>query len=122
MGESNSMMGENNSMMDMINSMGKHQGHGDKEANPMDMCKEMMSKITQSNDLATFATPEVRQLFEEWVQQVDEEILNMLLKDDTIEPDKIAEELKISKNSVLYFISRLAQNGKISIKVGKVLV
>ena len=85
----------------------------------MDMCKEMMSKVSQSSDIATFATPEIRQLFEDWAQQVDEKILNIVQNDNSIRPEKIAEKLKITKDSVLYFLTRLAQKGKISLTVNK---
>lgn len=121
------MMGSDNKgsaggMMDMMSSM--MGSKSDKEGNdsssaPMDMCKKMMSTISQSSDIATFATPEVRQLFEEWVQQVDEEILSLVKKNNLISPEQVAENLKISKNSAIYFLSRLAQKGKISININK---
>lgn len=113
-----SMMGGKGSMMDMMQSMMGNSG-GDKESNPMDMCKQMMYKINQSSEIATFATPEIRQLFEEWVQQVDEEILDLIQKDSLVSVDSIAKHLKISKNSVIYFLSRLAQKGKISLNIDK---
>ena len=110
-----------NSMMDMMGSMMEDKGEtGETGFNSMDMCKKMMSTISQSSEIATFATPEVRQLFEEWVQQVDEEIMNLIQKNDSISPDKIAQELKISKNSVIYFLSRLAQKGKISLDIKRI--
>ncbi|HEX2946920.1 MAG TPA: winged helix-turn-helix domain-containing protein [Clostridia bacterium] len=122
MGMMGSMMGGKGSMMDMMRSMmGSKSG---KEStsdgfNPMDMCKNMMATISQSSEIATFATPEVRQLFEEWVQQVDEEIFALVKEKSTISPDEIAEKLKISKSSAIYFLSRLAQKGKISINIAK---
>ncbi|MCX7710229.1 MAG: hypothetical protein N2484_10330 [Clostridia bacterium] len=111
-----SMMGGGSPMMSM---MGGKEEVGEKGFNPMDMCKKMMSTISQSSEIATFATPEVRQMFEEWVQQVDEEILNYVNDSGSIDPEQIAAHLKISKNSVIYFLSRLAQKGKLSIKVEK---
>lgn len=111
------MMG-GGSMMEMMGMMmGKDE---DKENfNPMEMCQKMMSSIGKSSEMATFATPEVRGLFEEWVQQIDEEILNFIKEKNTTDPEQIAAHLKISKNSVIYFLSRLAQKGKISLKVDK---
>jgi hypothetical protein len=121
-----SMMGGSGPMMGgsgMMGMMEKMMGNGDKkdDFNPMDMCKEMMSNVKKSNDLATFATPEVRQLFEEWVQQVDEEVLALVKSEKAISPEKIAEKLKISKESVLYFLTRLAQKGKISLNISGIV-
>lgn len=114
------MMGGKGSMMDMMGSMmgpKSEKGSAQDGFNPMDMCKKMMATISQSSEIATFATPEVRQLFEEWVQQVDEEILNLVKGESVVSPDQIAEKLKISKSSAIYFLSRLAQKGKISINI-----
>jgi hypothetical protein len=112
------MMGMMNSMMSgsgpMMNMMGNQ---GEQDSNPMDMCKEMMKNMSRNNDIATFATPEVRQLFEDWVQQVDDEIINIIKTDNTITPEQIAEQLKISKDSVLYFLTRLAQKDKITLNI-----
>jgi hypothetical protein len=120
-----SMAGGKDSMMDMMHTMmggrGAHGKDGDKEGefNPMHMCGKMMSSISRNSEIATFATPEVRQLFEDWVQQVDDEILNLINDNASISPEEIAGKLKISKNSAIYFLSRLAQKGKIDLDIGK---
>lgn len=127
-----SMMSGNGSMMNMMGSMMENQDsmkgmmdHSSSKSNesistgfnPMEMCKKMMSTISQSNEIATYATPEVRQLFEDWVLQVDEEILGYIKDTASVDPDQIAEHLKISKNSVIYFLTRLAQKDKLKIKI-----
>ncbi len=108
-----SMMGGGSSMGDMMSTM---MGEG---GGPMDMCKSMMSSISKSSDMASFALPEVRDLFEEWMIQIEEEIMNLMAGKKEITPEEIAKELKISKKSAIYFASRLAQNGKISLKINK---
>lgn len=120
------MMGSGGSMMNMMGSMMgmvKRGGGPDKDTeggfNPMEMCKQMMSTMRQSSDIATFATPEIRNLFEEWVRQIEEEIEQYIEKNASCEPGILASHFKISKESVLYILSRLAQKGKISIKVQK---
>jgi hypothetical protein len=96
-------------------------GNNDEEGfNPMEMCKQMMSTISNTSELATFATPEIRGLFEEWVRQVDEEVLNLLEKNNALTPEEITARLKISRESVIYFLSRLAQRGKVSLQCSKV--
>lgn len=124
MGMMDSTKGGRGSMMDMMHTMcgrGANDKDSDKKEgfDPMDMCEKMMSSISRNSEIATFATPEVRQLFEEWVQQVDDEILNLINDNASISPEEIAGKLKISKNSVIYFLSRLAQKGKINLDIGK---
>ena len=111
------MMSAGGGMMGMIaTAMGGRKG-SEGDFNPMEMCKRMMSSITQTGEIASFANPEVRGLFEEWAQQIEEEILSFIKEKESIHPEEIAAHLKISKESVHYFLSRLAQKGKIQFKV-----
>jgi hypothetical protein len=116
------MMGGNNSpmgggMMNMMSMMmGRKTEDGKEGEKPWDMCGKMMSSITKTADLAVSATPEVKQLFEDWIQQIDEEILDFVKKEESIDIDKTAEKFKLSKESVVYFLTRLAQKGKINFK------
>jgi|WetSurMetagenome_2_1015567.scaffolds.fasta_scaffold77766_2 hypothetical protein len=119
------MDGKGFSMMDMMKNMmggmmgskkdGPEQSDGPMGFNPMEMCKKMMSNIEKTNDLATFATPEVRALFEEWAEQIENEILDYIKANDNADPEKIAEKFKLSKDSVNFFITKLSQKGKINI-------
>jgi hypothetical protein len=117
MGMMKMMMGGN--MSDMMSKMmgtNSEDKSDDNSDMPWDMCKKMMSGIGKANDLATFATPEIRTLFEEWVMQIEDEILNFVKDSETIEVDKISEHFKISNDSTTYILTRLAQKGKIKFK------
>ncbi|MGD0339499.1 MAG: hypothetical protein ABSB78_12020 [Bacteroidota bacterium] len=127
------MMGKGGSMMSMMGSMMGGKGpmaemmkccddSGEESEggfNPMEMCKQMMSSMRQSSEIATFATPEIRSLFEDWVRQIEDEIEQYIDKNVSCQPDILASHFKISKESVLYILSRLAQKGNISINVEK---
>jgi hypothetical protein len=117
-----SMMGGGSGslMMNMMSMMmgDKNSTEGQNEM-PWDMCKKMMSSMNKTSELATFATPEVRQLFEEWSAQIEEEIMNYIRESKTNETEKIAEHFKLSQNSVAYFLTRLASKGKINLKAQK---
>jgi hypothetical protein len=86
----------------------------------MDMCRKMMGAIGKTSDLATFATPEIRGLSEEWVIQIEEEIMQFVKTADQVNPESVAEHFKLSKESIMFFLTRLAQKGKISLEVKKV--
>lgn len=109
------MMGKGG-MMNMMGMMGSG-GPEEKGFNPMDMCKKMMESMGKTSDLATFATPEIRGLFEEWVIQIEDEIMQYVKTIDRVDPEKAAEHFKLSKESILYFLTRLSQKGKISLEV-----
>ena len=92
---------------------------GDSGFNPMDMCRKMMDSIGRSHEMAEFATPELRGLFQDWVQQIEEEIL-AYVNTENGDSKKIAEHFKLSEESVIYILGKLAQKGKINFKPEKI--
>jgi hypothetical protein len=125
-----SMMGSDSNggspMMGMMKNMmggmmagrkdGDKNNAGSNGFNPMEMCQKMMGHMGKSGELAAYATPEVRALFEEWAEQIENEILSFIKSNNNADPDKIAEHFKLSKDSISFFISKLSQKGKITLK------
>jgi hypothetical protein len=85
------------------------------DVNPMAMCRAMMTSVAKSAEMAAYATPEVRGLFEEWARSVEEEVEVALREGGPLDLDQIAARLKVSRESALYFVSRLVGAGKASI-------
>ena len=81
----------------------------------MQMGQQMAGAVSESASMASFATPEVRGLFEEWARAVEEEIVGLLKEKRTSEPSEIAARLKISEESALYFIGKMARKKKLRI-------
>ncbi|RZD15689.1 MAG: winged helix-turn-helix domain-containing protein [Candidatus Acididesulfobacter guangdongensis] len=98
----------------MSNMMGKMK---DENFNPMEMCKTMRESITATAKIASLATPEVQALFEDWVSEVEKEILNVIKAEGQINPSAIAEKLKITEDSALYFVGKLVRDKKIKVNV-----
>jgi len=86
---------------------------------PWEMCGEMISSIRQSHRIATMATPEVQALFEDWVEQIEQEMLDYLKDKDSADTKDLAGHFKISRDSAYYFLTRLAQKGKIKLNIKK---
>ena len=83
------------------------------EFESMEMCKRMTESVSTSAKMAGFATPEVLAMFEDWVTEVEKEILKLIDDKGQLTPDSIAKELKISEDSALYFISKLIRDKKV---------
>lgn len=81
----------------------------------MQMGQQMAGAVSESASMASFATPELRGLFEEWVKAVEEEILGFLKEKGGSEPSGIAAKLKISEESVIFLIGKMAREKKIKI-------
>ena len=68
-----------------------------------------------TDDIAKYATPELRTLFEDWLIQLEDEIISFAKDRDKITPDDVAAEFKISKESAIFVLSKLAQKNRINI-------
>jgi len=118
------MGGGPQSMMGMMASMmgrktaGENKGEEASEM-PFDMCRKMMSSIGRSAELASYATPELRGLFEEWLSQIEEEIKIDIEKTGSADPTELARKYKLGKESIHFILGKLAQKDKINIKAEK---
>ncbi len=103
--------GEGTGMPSMVRQMMEKMGGGG-DFNPAAMCQAMMTSVGKSAELAAYATPEVRTLFEEWAHTVEEEVLGVLRSRGPVELAVLAASLKISPESALYFLGKLVRDGK----------
>lgn len=108
-------MPEGMGMPPMMQQMMEKMMGGMKEFNPMAMCQAMMTSVAKSAEMATYATPEVRALFEDWAGSVEEEILTALKERRQVDLEQLAAQLRISPESALYFLGKLVRDGKATI-------
>ena len=114
------MMG-NNPMMGMMSMMMGRKGDKSEEGGetgkmPWDMCCEMMTGMKETANSAKFATPELRELFDDWCQQIEREILDLIKEKKSIKVDEMAEKFNLSEDSIKYLLSRLANKNLIDYK------
>ncbi len=85
------------------------------EFNPMAMCQAMMTSVGKAAEMAAYATPEVRVLFEEWARSVEHEVLGILKARGPLDLAGLAAALKMGPESALHFLGRLVREGKATI-------
>lgn len=84
-------------------------------SSPMDMCAKMMESVSTSAQMAGFATPEVRALFDEWASELANEILQEILVSGQVEPANLGQKFKISESAAIYFVTRLIRENKVKV-------
>lgn len=84
--------------------------------NPVEMSKEVISAISHSYELATYSTPELRGLFNDWLGEIEREILEFLSDRNRADPDEVAGNFKLERESAIFILSKLAREGKINIQ------
>ncbi len=86
--------------------------------NPMQMCRMMSESVARTAEVATWATPELRALFDDWSSQLQEELLAKVAEsEEAAELEQLAEELGIGSDSLAFLLVGLARNGKIKLSV-----
>jgi hypothetical protein len=103
-------MGVPSMMQQMMQKMG-----ATGEFSPAAMCQAMMTSVGKAAEMAAYATPEVRTLFEEWARSVEDEVLAALKARGPLDLATLASALKISPESALYFLGKLVREGKATI-------
>lgn len=115
--ETNENSGGNNMMPDMAKKMMSNMQN--KSFSPQEMCEKMTASVEKTAKLAGQANDEVQMLFEEWAEQVEKELLDLLENiqenNNNFDAAEAAESLKVSEDTVLFFLSRLIKNKKIEV-------
>jgi hypothetical protein len=115
------MMGSNPMMGMMSMMMGRKKdvsGQGEENSKmPWDMCCEMMTGIKETATTAKFATAELRGLFDDWCQQIEKELLDLITEKKSVVISEFAEKFNLSEESIKYLLSRLASKNLIDYKV-----
>lgn len=108
-------MPEGVGMPPMMQQMMQKMMAGTQEFNPMAMCQAMITSVGEAAEMAAYATPEVRTLFEEWARSAEDEILTVLRARGSLSLEQLAAQLKVSPESALSFLGKLVRGGKVVI-------
>ena len=96
----------------MMDAMRRAMGGAGGDFSPAAMCQAMMTSVGKAAEMAAYATPEVRTLFEEWARSVEDEVLATLRSRGPLDLAALGAALKISPESALYFLGKLVREGK----------
>ena len=85
----------------------------DEGVDPTHMCQSLVDKVFQSKQLKAVADPEILVLFEDWLEELEEEIISQVRKNPSQDPAVLAEGLGLSKSGTLFLITKLQREGRI---------
>ncbi len=81
------------------------------------MSKEVIAAINHSHDLASYATPELRGLFHDWLSEIEEMVAVYIQKYRRVDPSELAKHFKLQIKSVIFILGKLTEEGKIDMHV-----
>ena len=77
------------------------------------MCQSLVSKIAQSDQLRAVAAPEVLVLFEDWMEELEHEVLTVIKESGQSNPSMLVDRLGMSRSGAQFLITKLQQEGKL---------
>jgi hypothetical protein len=85
----------------------------DEGVDPTKMCQSLVDKVFQSKQLRTVAEPDILALFEDWLEELEEEIINQVQKTGPDDLGELARGLGLSRAGVNFLITKLKREDRI---------
>jgi hypothetical protein len=84
----------------------------DEGVDPTKMCQSLVDKVARSKQLMAVAHPEVLTLFENWLEELEEEVVQCVVKTGA-DPIRLAEETGLSKSGAEFILAKLSRDGRV---------
>jgi len=86
----------------------------DEGVDPTHMCQRLVDRVTQSRQLMAVADPELLVLFEDWLDELENEVASLFKTHGPLRADDLAQKLGLSQRGANFLISKLKREGKLS--------
>jgi len=77
------------------------------------MCQSLVDKVAQSEQLMAITDPDLLALFEDWLEELEAEVLSMIKKYGLEDEQNLANKLGFSSRGVTFLVSKLRREEKI---------
>jgi hypothetical protein len=84
----------------------------DEGVDPTKMCQSLVDKVARSRQLMAIAHPEILVLFENWLEELEEEVLHMA-RSGTLEANQVAEAVGLSRSGANFLLAKLRHERRI---------
>ncbi len=85
----------------------------DEGVDPKQMCRRLFDKVARCEQLADEAGPDILMLFEDWLEELEEEVLRIVKATGRAEPESLSEDTGLSRAGVLFILTKLGKEGKL---------
>jgi len=80
---------------------------------PTQMCQRLVEKVAQSKQLLAITDPELLILFEDWFEELEEEIISLVNTHGPLSPPELADKLGLSLRGATFLLSKLKREKKL---------
>jgi hypothetical protein len=85
----------------------------DEGVDPTRMCQSLVEKVAQSKQLQAVADPEILGLFEDWLEELEDEVTEQVRKTGSQDSSVLAPALGLSYSGINFLMAKLQREGKI---------
>jgi len=78
------------------------------------MCQKLVDRVAQSQQLMAVADPDILVLFEDWLDELEHEVVLLAKERGPLSPEDLAHKLGLSERGANFLMSKLSREGKIS--------
>lgn len=80
---------------------------------PTKMCQSLVDKVARSKQLRSVTDPELLVLFEDWLEELENEVVNFLHRHPKSEVEDLSSNLGFSRNGAKFLLAKLRREQKI---------
>ena len=74
---------------------------------PTQMCQSLVDKVAQSKQLRAITDPELLVLFEDWFEELEEEVTSLLRSHGPMSAEELANKIGLSQRGATFLLSKL---------------
>jgi hypothetical protein len=80
---------------------------------PTQMCQSLVDKVAQSKQLTAITHPEILILFEDWLEELEEEAAALSKTQNGLTAEKLSSKLGLSLRGAVFLMSKLQREKKL---------
>ena len=80
---------------------------------PTQMCQTLVDKVAQSKQLTAITDPELLLLFEDWFEELEEEVISLVHGHGPMSAGQLAEKIGLSQRGATFLLSKLKREKKL---------
>ena len=79
---------------------------------PTQMCQRLVDKVAQSKQLMAITDPDLLVLFEDWFEELEEELSMLVKRHGPLNPPELADKLGLSVRGARFLLSKFEREQK----------
>jgi hypothetical protein len=74
---------------------------------PTEMCQSLVDKVGQSKQLRAITDPELLVLFEDWLEELEEEVADVVKDQGVMDAEELARKVGVSARGAAFLLTKL---------------